>query len=103
MRLYVAGPMTGLPEFNYPAFFEAEEALIAAGYDVLNPARTEGRDGCESWLDFMRASLRDISHADAIATLPGWSDSKGACLEVQIAHGLQLGVRPVTDWIGGAL
>lgn len=99
MRLYIAGPMTGLPEFNYPAFFEAAERLEAEGYDTLNPARTDGRDGCETWLDYMRAALRDLADCDGIAVLSGWADSKGAALEVQIAHGLQLPVAPVSEWL----
>lgn len=43
MKVYISGPMTGLPEFNYPAFFAAAEALEARGYETINPARTEGR------------------------------------------------------------
>ena len=39
MIVYIAGPMTGLPDLNYPAFNAAEEALTAAGHAVLNPAR----------------------------------------------------------------
>ena len=35
-KVYVAGPMTGLPEFNYPAFFAAEEYLRSHGAKVMN-------------------------------------------------------------------
>lgn len=101
-RLYVAGPMTGLPEFNYPAFHEAARQLAAVGYDPINPARTDGRENCREWLDFMRASLLDLAACDGIATLPGWGDSRGAALEVFIAKSLGLPVRPVHEWLDAA-
>lgn len=37
MRLYVSGPMTGLPEHNYPTFAAATNALVDVGYDVSSP------------------------------------------------------------------
>lgn len=99
MKVYVAGPMTGLPEFNYPAFFAAAERLRGVGIEPINPARPQGREGCSSWLDYMRASLLDIAECDGIATLPGWQDSRGAALEVHIARSLDLPVRPVEAWL----
>lgn len=99
MKVYIAGPMTGLPEFNYPAFYRAAHTLGQAGIDTINPARTEGRVGCRDWLDYMRASLRDIADCDGIATLPGWGESRGAALEVHIARSLDLPVKSVTDWV----
>lgn len=105
LRVYVAGPMTGYPDFNYPAFFAAERALRNLGYDPINPARTEGREGCKTWLDFMRAALRDIADADAIATLPGWWDSRGASCEYRIGNDLGLPVFSLDEWLaaGGDL
>lgn len=97
MRLYIAGPMTGLPDFNYPAFFEAEKRLQAVGYEVENPARNEP-EGTASWLAFMRLSLRQISTVDGIALLPGWIGSKGARIEHKLAVGLGLEVHSVEAW-----
>lgn len=99
MKLYVAGPMTGMPDFNYPAFFDAAKHLEAVGYEAINPARKEGRQGCSSWLDFMRLSLIDIAACDGIATLSGWGESRGAALEVHIARSLDLPVRKVSEWV----
>lgn len=101
MRLYIAGPMTGLPEFNYPAFYRAAEHLAEVGIDSINPARSEGRDGCKTWLDFMRAGIRDVADCDGIALLPGWQHSRGASLEAHIARSLDLPVKPLDEWLRG--
>ena len=40
-HIYIAGPMRGYPEFNFPAFYAAEERLRARGHAVFNPARRD--------------------------------------------------------------
>lgn len=42
-RIYIAGPMSGLPEFNYPAFNRAAAVLRAQGHHVENPAENPAR------------------------------------------------------------
>lgn len=37
-RLYVAGPMSGLPDHNYPAFREAATRLRDLGYQWVSEA-----------------------------------------------------------------
>lgn len=99
MKVYIAGPMTGLPDFNYPAFFAAARDLTERGHEPINPARAEGRKGCKSWQDYMRAALRDLADADGVAMLPGWHDSRGAVIEFHLAHDLGLVVRRWDEWI----
>lgn len=99
MKVYIAGPMSGLPDFNYPAFFAAEKALRDAGHDPINPARSEGREDCKTWQDFMRAALRDVADADAIALLPGWHNSRGAAAERDIASRIDIEARPLAEWL----
>ena len=95
-KLYIAGPMSGLPEFNYPAFHEAAQRLRAVGYEIENPAENSGEP---DWIAYMRVSLRQVSRVDGIAVLRGWELSRGANLEVHIAHALHLPVLPVDAWI----
>ena len=100
--LYVAGPMTGLPEFNYPAFVEAAEELTAAGFTVLNPVDVDTTGTTEderTWQWYMRRTLKMMLDADAIATLPGWRDSKGASIEVDTADRIGIGEAPVAHWL----
>lgn len=94
MIVYIAGPMTGLPEFNFPEFFRAQAYLEVRGFDVLNPARRPAVDG-ESWASCLRKALRDVLDADAVALLPGWETSRGAVLEVNVAASLGMPCQPL--------
>lgn len=42
--LYIAGPMSGIPQFNFPAFIAAAAALRALGYTIISPAETDPED-----------------------------------------------------------
>jgi nucleoside 2-deoxyribosyltransferase len=99
-KLYLAGPMTGIEDFNRPAFFAAEEALRAAGFEVLNPARHQ--QGGRSWEDYMRLDLVDVLKADGLAVLSGWEASKGASLEVHVALTLGVPVMQINVWVSEA-
>lgn len=95
MIVYIAGPMTGIADNNYPAFFAKEEELTKSGYIVNNPARTilaENED--ETWENYMKKDLQMLLQSDMIVVLRGWESSRGARLEVSI--GSQLGI-PVYD------
>lgn len=90
-RYYVAGPMTGLPELNFPAFHAAAAKLRAIGHEVVNPAEVNPDPGMK-WEDAMRADLPQLCRCDAIAMLPGWQLSRGARLEFDIAVALSMPV-----------
>lgn len=90
MRVYVAGPMTGLPEYNFPAFHRAAADWRAAGWTVLNPAENFGGDQAKSYAEYMRKDIADLLTVDGVAFLPGWERSRGATLEHRIASTLGL-------------
>lgn len=98
-RLYLSGPISGMPDLNFPAFMDAEQQLNEAGYDVLNPAARAGRIKGQPWVWYMRAGITDVCQSDGIATLPNWGKSRGARLEVSVAHGLDLPVRSLKAWV----
>lgn len=102
-RLYIAGPMTGLPDFNYPAFFEAEEMIRALGHTPLNPGRNDGKtvedavkfagdpdNPAHPWEYYLRRDIPKVVSADGLVMLPGWQNSRGANLEVHIATSLSM-------------
>lgn len=93
MRLQLVGPMTGLPQFNYPAFNAAAAELRAAGFQVWNPADCGLGPHPRGW--YMRQSLGALPHADAVVLLPGWEASAGARLEVHTALALDTPVIPL--------
>ncbi len=91
LRVYIAGPMSGLPGFNYPAFHAEAARLRAAGFEVESSADNP-RPPCGSWAGYMRLAIRQLSHCDAVTFLPGWNGSRGARLEHRIAIELGLSV-----------
>jgi hypothetical protein len=72
--------MTGLPDFNRPAFHRVAACVRAAGHDVLSPAEL-CPPGIE-WKAAMRIDLAAIKTADGVILLPGWERSRGARIEV---------------------
>nr|WP_308530154.1 DUF4406 domain-containing protein [uncultured Serratia sp.] len=85
MKTYIAGPMTGLPGFNRPAFFAAAKDIAAAGHVALNPAVLP--DGL-SEVDYMCVCIAMLQRADAIYLLDGWRSSEGARAEFALAEKL---------------
>lgn len=90
MILYLSGPMTGLPEYNYPAFHREADRLRQLGYTVINPAEIE-HEHDRTWESYMRNDIKALMEAEAVAVLEGWYDSKGARIEVLLAK--QLGMK----------
>lgn len=83
-RIYIAGPMSGLPLSNYPAFHEAAARLRSEGHHVENPAENNVPEG-SPWETYMRAAIAQLIRCDAIVMLPGWSKSRGAQIEHDLA------------------
>ena len=111
MRIYLAGPMSGIANFNYPAFHKAAAELRAQGFEVFSPAEADierhGADisngnasGCvkqaatEHGFNRREAMAIDLAwicrEADGIALLPGWRHSSGARAEKAVAEALGL-------------
>jgi hypothetical protein len=87
--------MRGIPEFNFPAFFAAEERFAEQGWIVVNPARIDQIEGYDpGWSQevYMRRDLRLVPTCDAIALLPGWRSSDGARKELSVARWCGLAV-----------
>jgi hypothetical protein len=98
MRVYVAGPMRGLADWNFPAFDAAEKRWTDAGHKVTTPAsiaRTTGArfgDQADPMVERLaiQVDLVYVSYSDAVALLPGWERSKGATVELALAQFLGL-------------
>ena len=117
MKIYLAGPMRGIPEFNFPAFHKAAQHLRELGHFVFSPAeRDNERHGTdiskgnatgdesiaakEHGFNLREALGADLAwicaEADIIAMLPGWETSKGATAERATA--IALGLEVWTHW-----
>ena|ERR1700733_2790240 len=101
-KVYLAGPMSGIPKFNFPAFIEAARELRDRGFEVVSPAEMDDAedsgaalaspDGCitahakvtnKTWGDFLARDVKLIADSgiEGIVFLPDWTSSRGAKLE----------------------
>lgn len=94
MKIYISGPMTGLPDLNRPAFNDAAAQLRAQGHEVVNPAELPEIPG-GTWVDCMKRDIPLLLECEAVHLLEGWRHSRSANLEYQVAFRLGF-------WIQGA-
>ena len=95
MKVYIAGPMSGLPEYNYLAFYAGEEVLRRQGLNPQNPARNPEQ---KTWQAYMRQAITLMLQCEAVYFLPGWGTSSGALIEHDLAHTCGLGIVYPEDW-----
>lgn len=86
-KVYISGPMSGLPDDNRPAFRMMEHALKLRGANVLSPANN---DPTWSYEQNMRYDLYLLTEARVIVMLRGWRKSKGAKVEFNAAQSMKL-------------
>lgn len=98
-RFYLSGPMSGLEDYNRPAFHATAQALREQGHEVINPAELLGEDDENmTWPAFLARDLRIIltdEGLDALVMLTGWRQSKGARLEAFTATTVEI---PLLDY-----
>jgi hypothetical protein len=89
---YLAGPMTGYPEFNYPTFAANTIMLRKNGFVVYSPHEVPWpevkMEDDALWAYMMRQTKRLQRRCNSIILLPGWASSRGAKLELRRAMDL---------------
>lgn len=119
MKLYLAGPMTGIPRFNFPAFDDMAAQLRTVGFVVVSPheqddpvvqeaawASPDGdisklppaMEGSDPLLTACK-NVRDVHGCDGFALLPGWEKSSGSIHELATATRFRIPVAPAGMWL----
>lgn len=70
---------------SYPMFHRVAKHLRDRGVDVRNPAENDGGSAGKPWEFYMRLALRQLLECDSVMLLPGWQESRGACIEHSLA------------------
>ena len=92
MRVYIAGPITGMKDDNHPAFHAAADDYRKRGCFVINPAEVFQAGTAPGWVDCMRVLLPMLMTCEMVVMLPGWTKSKGARLEHHTARELNFAI-----------
>lgn len=91
--------MSHFPDMNKPAFCDSCERLRALGYDVKSPHEVQIQvdpnwTDYQIWEAYMKADLALLLECKSVVVLPHWQSSRGAQLEVHLAHALKMPVVP---------
>ena len=86
--------MSGIAEHNFPAFNEAAAKLRALGHEIVNPAENP----LQKWEDCLKLDIKQLCDCDTIIMLPGWELSKGAHLELHVAHRVGITIKYLSEF-----
>lgn len=92
MKLYLAGPMNGIAQHNYPAFWEYADILRRNGHEVISPAELHPEaidvptdQEAEKRTEYLAADFAALITCDGISLLPGFGLSQGSMWEIHTA------------------
>ena len=94
MKIYLAGPMRGIENFNFPAFEKAAARLREIGHEVRSPAEHDIEQGFDPSLGTLDSldlaasfawDFQSVCWCDVVVVLPGWEKSVGFSLERKLA------------------
>lgn len=95
INVYLAGPMTGLPDYNFREF--ATTALVLRKASGCHVVHTANLPRGWSWDKYISLSCSVLADCDAVVVLPGSEHSKGVELELAEAEGRGLPVFYLPD------
>lgn len=95
LKVYISGPMTGYPDWNFPAFHQKAKELKEMGLDPVNPAENFGGQTDLPRELYMKTDIGQLVECDRIVFLEGWQTSRGAVLEANVA--IECGINPLED------
>lgn len=99
-KVYIAGPMSHYAGHNFEAFNVAAYSLAIAGFEVMNPVDINP-DASTPWSACLKQDLPRLLDCEAVAVLPGWELSRGACLEVHVAKAVGIPTLPINVFLEG--
>lgn len=97
-RIYISGPMSGLPRLNWPLFNRTAVRLRNLRWEVVNPVAINN-DPEADWLDCIAADVVAMRGCTAICMLPGWEASFGARIERLVAERMGLEIFDLADLV----
>lgn len=99
-KIYISGPISGMPDGNRAAF-EAAAIALRERYpevQIVNPC-DNGLLHDSTWVEHMRANIKILVDCDAICMLPGWRDSAEGNTEYGIACDLWMDRMTLERWL----
>ena len=95
-KVYIAGKVTGLDKDKAERNFQlAERLLLEEGFEVINPLKVvsvKAQGWNTPWNEAMKHCIEALVGCDFLFVLYNWKDSKGACMEVELAKKLKIPV-----------
>jgi hypothetical protein len=105
-KVYICGPISGLPDGNKEAFKNAEDWLRRLGMFPINPhvlcidiVRSHKGTDAELWTKCMKRDISFMLDCDYVVLLPGWHKSRGAIVEINTASAVGIPVLTLSDFI----